>query len=103
MSNRTFACLKCRKLQRKPQSVAAFACPICGTDCIRVHWKLHVPAPRKTRKWDKFWAQYLLELRQIEQFNAGALGEELYLPLLNQLYRRAPNNSFKPKPLRGSA
>lgn len=88
MSNRTFACLACRKLQRKPATLASFACPICHADCVRVHWKLHVPSPRKARKWDKFWAQYLLELRQIEQFNAGQLGKELYVPLLNQLHRR---------------
>ncbi|MDI9237881.1 hypothetical protein QLQ15_03010 [Lysobacter sp. LF1] len=89
MSNRTFACLACRKLQRKPQSIAAFAFPVCHADCIRVDWKLHVPAPRKRRKWDRFWAQYLLERRMTEQFNDGLLGEELVLPLLNRrLVRR---------------
>ncbi|MBU8977387.1 hypothetical protein JI752_014655 [Lysobacter sp. MMG2] len=84
MSNRTFACLNCRKLQRKPQAIAAFACPSCRSDCIRVHWKLRVPAPRKRRKWDRFWAQYLLERRTIALFHDGQLNDEVYLPLLNR-------------------
>jgi hypothetical protein len=89
MSNRTFVCLACRKLQRKPQGIDSFSCPHCKAECIRVHWKLHVPAPRKKRKWDKFWQQYLLELRQIEEFNSRTTPEVLYLPLLNQRRVRA--------------
>lgn len=54
-----------------------------------MHWKLHVPAPRKRRKWDRFRAQYLLELRMIEQFRDGGLGDEVYLPLLDQRLRRS--------------
>jgi hypothetical protein len=88
MSNRTFACLACRKLQRKPATLAAFACPVCGGDCVRVHWKLHVPAPKKRRKWDKFWQQYLLELRQLEVFRAGGGPAVLELPLLSQRWVR---------------
>ena len=89
MSNRTWACLACRKLQRKPATLAAFACPICRRDCIRVHWKLHVPAPRKKRKWDKFWQQYQLELRQLEAFRADPAMAELVLPLLNQKWTKS--------------
>lgn len=104
MSNRTFACLSCRKLQRKPQSVMSFACPHCGADCIRVHWKLHVPAPRKARKWDKFWNQYLLELRLIEQHRAGVGPDELYLPLLNQRWvRHLPSRSSRLSVIRSEA
>jgi DNA-directed RNA polymerase subunit RPC12/RpoP len=88
MSNRTFACLTCRKLQRKPQSLARFACPHCGADCLRVHWKLHVPAPKKRRKWDAFWAQYLLELRLLAVFRAGGGPAVLELPLLSQRWVR---------------
>ncbi len=61
----------CRKLQRKDQSIAEFRCPHCGAPCICVHWKLHVPAPKKRKKWNAFWAQYLLELRQLESFRSG--------------------------------
>jgi hypothetical protein len=43
----------------------------------------------KKRKWDKFWRQYLLELRQIEAFNSRVTPEVLYLPLLNQRRVRA--------------
>ena len=89
MSNRSFACLACRKLQRKPQSLPAFRCPHCGADCIRVHWKLHVPAPRKRRKWDAFWKQYLLELHMIEEFKASPHIAEIRLPLLNQCWTRS--------------
>ncbi|AYQ28678.1 hypothetical protein DT070_11980 [Polaromonas sp. SP1] len=51
-------------------------------------WKLHVPAPRKKRKWDAFWAQYLLECRQIEEFKANKNIAEVYLPLLNVRWSR---------------
>jgi DNA-directed RNA polymerase subunit RPC12/RpoP len=88
MSNRTFACLTCRKLQRKPQSMATFACPHCRGDCIRVHWKLHVPAPKKRRKWNAFWAQYQLELRHLERFHAGLGPAVLELSLLSQRWVR---------------
>ena len=88
MSNRTFACLSCRKLQRKSQSLERFSCPVCKSECIRVHWKLHVPAPRKTKKWDKFWATYLAELRQLAEFRSGDGPAEVYLPLLNQRHAR---------------
>lgn len=88
MSNRTFACLSCRKLQRKPQSIGTFRCPHCNAECICVHWKLHVPAPRKPKKWNAFWRQYLLELRQIESFRAGDGPDVLELPLLNQRWIR---------------
>ena len=90
MSNRTFACLSCRRLQRKPATLAAFACPVCKADCVRVHWKLHVPAPRKRRKWDRFWAEYLLELRELERFRAGLGPAVLELPLLSQRWVRQP-------------
>jgi len=50
-----------------------------------------VPAPRKRKKWEAFWKQYLLELRLIQDFNANKSIPELYLPLLNQRWvRRAP-------------
>jgi DNA-directed RNA polymerase subunit RPC12/RpoP len=90
MSNRTFACLQCRKLQRRDQNTKEFFCPQCGQESIRVHWKLHVPAPRKLRKWNSFWERYLLELRQIEEFRSNTSITELHLPLLNQVLRRAP-------------
>jgi len=88
MSNRTFACLYCRKLQRKDQNIESFHCPLCGRETIRVHWKLHVPAPSKKKKWDSFWERYLLELRQIEEFRSNKNIRELRLPLLNQVFRR---------------
>jgi len=90
MSNRTFACLRCRRLQRKDQSTSVFRCPLCGEESIRVHWKLHVPAPRKVRKWNSFWDRYLSELRQLEQFRLDPSMTDLYLPLLNQRHQRRP-------------
>jgi hypothetical protein len=57
-------------------------------ESICVPWKLHVPAPRKKRKWDAFWAQYLLESRQLEEFKANKNIAALYLPLLNVRWSR---------------
>ena len=88
MSNRTFVCLSCKKLNRKDQSVKTFYCPICHKECIQVHKKLHVPAPKKKKKWDKFWSQYLYELRQIEEFNGNKNIKRIELPLLNQVHIR---------------
>ena len=92
MSNRTFACLHCRKLQRKPTSLANFACPVCQSDCVRVHGKLQVPAPRKRKKWDAFWQQYLIELHQLEVFRAGHGPGIIELTLLNQRWVRTQRN-----------
>ena len=88
MSNRTFACLRCRKLQRKDQSLKVFNCPICGEQCERVPWKLRVPAPSKVKQWDRFWQQYLFECRQIAEFEANPHIKELHLTLLNQVRTR---------------
>ena len=97
MSNRTFACLHCRKLQRKLQTLAAFCCPHCGRECLRVPWKLHVPAPCRRRKWDAFWAQYFRELRLVEQFRARLITQTLELPLLNQVWIHVPARSTRKK------
>ena len=88
MSNRIFACLGCRKLQRRDQQTEQFFYPICGVESVRVPWKLHVPPPRKLRKWDAFWKQYLLEMRQLAEFKANKNIAELYLPLHNQRWHR---------------
>jgi DNA-directed RNA polymerase subunit RPC12/RpoP len=90
MSNQTFACLSCRKLWRKDQNIEVFFCPVCGHECVRVHWKLHVPSPKKTKKWNSFWERYLHELRQIEEFRHNPNISEIHLPLLNQVFRRHP-------------
>tara|TARA_Y100001972_G_scaffold117133_1_gene155804 strand:- start:2528 stop:2860 length:333 start_codon:yes stop_codon:yes gene_type:complete len=97
MSNRTFACLDCRKLQRRSQHTEAFHCPHCGKECIRVHWKLHVPAPSRPKKWDAFWTQYLYELRLLEEFRADKNQLALHLPLLNQTFRRSPAQPERPR------
>ena len=100
MSNRTFACLTCRRTQRKPATLSMFRCPACGRECVRVHWKLHVPAPGRRKKWDAFWKQYLLELRLLEQFGAGLGPDVLELPLLNQRHARMVPGSRAPRAAR---
>lgn len=88
MSNRTFACLGCRKLQRRDQHTEHFFCPICADESVRVPWKLHVPSSRKVRKWNNFWARYFLEMRSLEEFKANKNIPEVYLPLQNQRWSR---------------
>ena len=63
-------------------------CSGCGRPCEYVHWKLHIPSPKNRRAWDAFWAQYLLEKREIERFEADRSTEEVDLPLLNRRLSR---------------
>lgn len=90
MSNRTFACLYRRKLQRNDQNIKAFFFPLCGHESVCVHWKLHVSPPKKVKKWNLFWDRYLHELRQIEEFMHNPHIVEIRLSLLNQVFRRQP-------------
>ena len=88
MSNRTWVCLDCRKSYRRDQLVTAVACARCGRSCEYVHWKLHIPSPRKRKEWDEFWTQYLFEKREIRRFEEDETVEEITLPLLNQHWAR---------------
>jgi hypothetical protein len=84
MSNRTWVCLTCEKSYRRDQMVEAVSCAICGQPCEYVHWKLHIPSPKKKHEWRDFWARYLREKQLIEQFWADPHLKQLDLELLNQ-------------------
>lgn len=88
MSNRTWVCLDCRKSYRRDQVVQSVSCALCGQVCEYVHWKLHIPSPKKEREWAAFWAQYLHEKQMIERFNSDPNLKLIELPLLNQRLSR---------------
>ena len=88
MSNRTWACVDCGKSYRRSQSVDAVTCSICRSPCEYVHWKLHIPSPRKKKEWSEFWAVYRREKRLIEQFQKDSRIKEITLELLNQHFKR---------------
>jgi hypothetical protein len=89
MSNRTWVCVDCGKSYRRIQSILTVNCSICGQPCEYVHWKIHIPSPRKSKEWTRFWATYRKEQRLIEQFVRDPRIKEIRLELLNQKWSRA--------------
>lgn len=85
MSNRTWACVPCRKSYRRAQSVEAVVCAECHQPCEAVPWKLRVPSPRRDKEWEAFWAAYRAEKALLEAYRRGELRETLTLPLLNMV------------------
>ena len=88
MSNRTWVCVDCGKSYRRDQTVKEVRCALCAEPCEYVHWKIHIPSPKKKKEWGTFWAQYREEKRVIDQFNRDPNMKEVYLPLLNQKLMR---------------
>ena len=88
MSNRTWACVDCGKSYRRSQSVTAVRCAECGEACESVHWKIHIPSPRKKKEWLSFWAVYRRETALIERFKRDPRIREITLELLNQRWIR---------------
>ena len=84
MSNRTWVCLACEKSYRRVQTVAAVSCAICRQPCEYVHWKLHIPSPKKKREWTDFWTRYRHEKLLIEEFRTNPNLKQVDLELLNQ-------------------
>lgn len=85
MSNRTWACVSCRKSFRRDQSVPAVACPHCHQVCEAVHTKMRVPSPRRVKAWDAFWDAYRAEKALLAAHSRGELREKVNLPLLNMV------------------
>lgn len=95
MSNRTWACVDCGKSYRRVQTVRIVKCSVCGQECESVHWKIHIPSPRRKKEWREFWTIYRREKRLLEEFQRDPRIKEITLALLNQRWMRAP-----PKPPR---
>jgi hypothetical protein len=89
MSNRTWVCVDCGKSYRRRQNVEAVPCAVCGKGCEYVHWKLHIPSPRKKKQWEEFWTVYRRETELIERFKADPRIKEITLDLLNQHWVRS--------------
>ncbi len=85
MSNRTWACIPCRKTFRRIQTEALLSCPQCGAACEFVDWKMRVPPTRNVKRWIEFWNQYRQEKRTLQNFHEGTLKSETKLELLNMM------------------
>ena len=83
MSQRTWVCVNCGKSYRRDQSIEAVVCALCHDPCEYVHWKIHIPSPRKPKAWQEFWEKYRAEKEILERHHAGTLNEEIHLDILN--------------------
>jgi hypothetical protein len=83
MSNRTWVCLDCEKSYRRDQMVRDVACALCHKPCEYVHWKIHIPSPKRKKEWRAFWEQYREEKRLLAQHYRGGRMKATHLPLLN--------------------
>ena len=88
MSNRTWACVDCGKSYRRPQTVRTVKCSVCGQECESVHWKIHIPSPRKKKEWLEFWTLYRREKRLLDEFQRNPRIKVVTLALLNQRWMR---------------
>ncbi len=62
--------------------------PSAGSPASTVHWKIHIPSPRKKKEWLEFWAIYRREKRLLEQFQNDPRIKEITLDPLNQHWMR---------------
>ncbi len=88
MSNRTWVCVDCGKSYRRNQLVDSVVCSICGDPCEYVHWKIHIPSPKRAKEWMDFWAAYRREKQLIKRFVDDPSIKEITLELLNQKWVR---------------
>ncbi|MBI4833966.1 MAG: hypothetical protein HY811_03995 [Planctomycetes bacterium] len=84
MSNRTWVCIECGKSYRRNQAVESVQCAICRKKCEYVHWKIHIPSPKKTKEWQRFWALYKKEKKLIAIWIDDKSIKEINLNLLNK-------------------
>ncbi len=83
MSNRTWACIECGKTYRRHQSIESVRCAICRNPCEYVHWKIHVPSPKKRKVWEKFWQAYKVEKQLLADYYKNGRKGELRLEILS--------------------
>ncbi|WP_437678973.1 hypothetical protein [Sorangium sp. So ce131] len=84
MSNRTWVCVDCGKSYRRHQGTGGVSCSICGRGCEYVHWKIHIPSPKRAKAWAEFWEKYRREKRLIERFEADSSIKEIFLEIMNE-------------------
>ena len=84
MSNRTWVCVECGKSYRRVQTIEAVSCSLCGQPCEYVHWKIHIPSPKKRKEWEAFWTEYRAEKRLLERFRTNPKLKRVSLRILNQ-------------------
>jgi hypothetical protein len=63
--------------------VASLRCALCQGPCEYVHWKIHIPSPKRPREWERFWEKYRAEKALLEAFHRGELRKTVRLELLN--------------------
>ncbi|MCC6553927.1 MAG: hypothetical protein IT372_13030 [Polyangiaceae bacterium] len=68
--------------------VDSVVCSICGDPCEYVHWKIHIPSPKRAKEWMDFWAAYRREKQLIKRFVDDPSIKEITLELLNQKWVR---------------
>ncbi len=88
MSNRTWVCLACEKSYRRDSKITELPCALCHQPCEYVHWKLHIPSPRRKREWSDFWTRYRLEKQLLKQFENDPRIKEVELELLSRRLTR---------------
>ena len=105
-----FACRKSFKVAPRPEHKAV--CPGCGGELHEMGRSFKAPSASDTEQWAKVQALYNAGFRFFSYRSVSAPPLPARLSEVDTFIRdnpahplrvAAPNNSFKPKPLRGSA
>lgn len=98
MSNRTWACVDCGKTYRRDQYIEdPVVCGLCNQQCEFVHWKIHVPSPKKSKEWSKFWELYRREKSQLTAWCNDSSVESVHLDILNMCLISSRDKAVPPK------
>jgi hypothetical protein len=84
----TWCCVPCRQRYRQPQSGRAVVCAACGGPCERPVSGIRVPAPRYAKAWDRFWAQYRVEVALLDAYGRGEAQGPVRLELFGLMLPR---------------
>lgn len=109
------ACFECRKsfkIAPRRETDAAAVCPSCGGEIYEMGRSFKAPAANDTEQWAKVRALYNAGFRFFSYRSVSGPPLPARLSEVQAFIRdnpthplrvAAPNNSFKPNPLRGSA